>query len=667
MSAELNRELRFGSNLFINAEDTPDFLRKRVKTLHRAGFTLIRLFLAWDLIETSPGTFKWSPYDEIFDEADRWGMKVIGTLMSGSPPGWMDLTCGQMETGNLEDPQFYTVSLDHVRKVVGHFKDNPALDSWILWNEPARSPSPQSVHTRQLFQSYMEDFYKGNIAAYNADHFRPVHSFKEIEITGSNLRQAGFLSHRSKVEWLSFSVANLQKLLAGIAAEVRKLDSRHPIHVNPHRISQCLADGGQSIWQEADLVDFMGCSSHPSWHSIRFPRHRFPASLAMFGDLMRSATKAENEYFWVTELQGGVTLLSSFQPLSTTPAEARLWLWECIGTGAKAVVYWCANARTDGYEAGEWDLLDVKGDPSPQLEVISETIDLLREHRDVLKEARPPLPDVGILVSEESQILDLVEGDGSAPENPRNTQRGSDAVAGAYLLAADLSLEVRFYDLKRFVETPLERLPRVLLAPSLTVITPETINHLRAAVDTGTTLVADGFFSWKDPFGRLAQSTWLEADSLFGAECLGYEAIAEDSFEIANRVSLPGYFVRARLKLAGAQVAAQWKDGSPALSLNKIGKGTAYRIGTQLFQPYLRITDPNARNWIWELAAPYLASGLRILTPAQGIRLRRLQYKNSEIGILINSTASEQKVEVQVQSKIQTYIAPAQDALLILP
>ncbi|MCE0497555.1 MAG: beta-galactosidase [Methylacidiphilales bacterium] len=665
MSVELNRELRFGSQLFINPEDTADLLRQRVVILHRAGFTLIRLFLAWNQIEPKCGLFQWSPYDDIFDEAQKHGMKIIGTLMSGSPPGWMRLTHGHSDVADLDDPEFFALSLSHVRKVVEHYRDSPALDSWILWNEPGRSLSPEHQHTQHAFQRYLEELYKGDIAAYNAKHYRTVRSFAEIETRASDLGQTGFISHHSKVEWLSFTIANLQEKLAAIAVEVKKLDSNHPIHVNPHRVSQCLADGGQSIWQEASLVDFMGCSAHPSWHSVRFPRERFSTSLGMFGDLTRSATKAENEYFWITELQGGVTLRSSFFPLTTTPAEARLWLWECIATGTKAVVYWCANARSDGYEAGEWDLLDVNGNPSPQLEMISETIHSLRAHCEILKEARPPVPDVGILVSEEGQILDLVEGEGNAPKNPRNVQCSSDAVSGAYLMAADLSLEVKFYDLKRFVETPVEKLPQVLLAPSLTVVTPKAIDQMRAAVQSGKMLMADGFFSWKDSYGRLARSTWHQADSLFGVEWLGYEAVAEDNFTTKNGAKLPGFFVRARLKPTIASEVARWRDGTPAVSINQIGKGTACRMGTQLFQHYFLFAEPNVRNWIWDMMVPHVTSELRLVNQVQGLRLRRLQYKDQEVAILINSTDRQQSVKMHIKTDVRDCVVPAQDAILI--
>ena len=411
----LDTELRFGSHLFINPEDTALPMRRHVATLRKAGFRLIRLFLPWSQLEPRPGEWKWSPYAEVFDEAQAQGMAIVATLMSVSPPGHLGMTWGIQDVADLDDTVFFERSLDHVRTVVNRFKQHPALDSWILWNEPSRALRPDQPTTWRAFQRYLKRLYHGDIAAYNQAHFQPSGSFEEIRPHTSAAYETGFASHRDKVEWLSFTVENLQEKIEAIAGQIRELDPVHPIHVNPHRVSQCLSDLGQSIWRQAELTDFIGCSAHPAWHSVRFPRDRYGDSIAMFADLARSATQAVNRYFWVTELQGGTTLLSAFEPLAPTPAEARTWLWQCVAAGAKAVIYWCANARTDGYEAGEWDLLDCEGHASPRLVEIGQTIEQIDSHRALLSEAHPVAPDVGILVSEESQTLDLADGNGNDP------------------------------------------------------------------------------------------------------------------------------------------------------------------------------------------------------------------------------------------------------------
>lgn len=662
----LDRSVRFGSHLFVNPEDTPALLRARIAVLAEAGFRLIRLFLPWGQLEPRPGTWQWSPFDEVFDAAASHGMKIVATLMSVSPPGWAGRTGGLQDVADLDDPVFFEESLAHVRSVVAHFKNHSALDSWILWNEPCREIRSDSPHALRAFRRHLEKAYAGDIAAYNAVHYRPAAAFDQIVPLNPGAYETGFGTHRDKVEWLEFTVENLMEKLEAIAGEVRRLDARHPIHVNPHRVSQCLAQAGQSIWREADIVDFVGCSAHPAWHSVRFPRSRYADSVAMFADLMRSATRAPDGYFWTTELQGGTTLMSAFEPLAPTPGEARVWLWQSLAAGAKAVVYWCANGRTDGYEAGEWDLLDFRGQASPRLQAITETIRSLAPQLPLLDRATRPRADIAILFSEESMVLDQVEGHGDEPANPRNRQRGADAVAGAYLMAADLSLEVAFYDVRRLGETPLDALPRILILPSVSVVDAQTIERLHAFAAAGGLVVGDGFFAWKDRHGRLATPLWPSAARLWGAECVGYDAIAARPCATEDGSSLLGWFARAHFETGQAEIAATWDDGAPACLRNRIGKGEAFRIGTHFFQRYFSEPDAAALAWFRQLAEACLPAAPRLLNPGPTLRLRRLAGVDGELGVLVNSGSQSQVARILRQDGSEERVpVAAQDGRVI--
>jgi hypothetical protein len=572
------------------------------------------------------------------------------------------------ECADIDDPDVMERSLGHVRAVVSRFRNHPALDSWILWNEPGRVPPLESPHALEALRAAIERRYQ-TVGAYNACHFRPVRAFRDIRLTAEDLRRSGFVSHRMKCEWLDFSVENLQQKLGMLAGDVRGLDSEHPIHVNPHRVSQCLADQGQSLWRQAEVVDFMGCSAHPAWHSVRFRREHYGQSVAMFADLARSATRAPDRYFWVTELQGGSTILSAFEPLTCRDGESRLWLWEALAAGAKAVVYWCANARTDGYEAGEWDLLDRSGQPTPQLEEISAVWKALAPWRELLTSAQPAQADVGILISEESNRLDLVEGTDDTPGNPRNTQRGSDAACGAYLLATQSSLEVAFYDTNRFLETPLEDLPPVILIPSLTVVSAAVIQRLEAAARAGRLVLGDGFFAWKDPFGRLASEEQKFADELWGAACVGYEAVTESESFSFDDTRLGAFFIRAMFALRDARPAAEWTDGRPAIVRRACSAGEVCRIGTQFFQRYFLRAEPDVLKVFQRLLAPWISPSFRFLGASDGVRLRSLRSGSGDFAIVINSGAATADVQVRRESdgRLFAVSVPGRDAVVIPP
>jgi hypothetical protein len=345
-----------------------------------------------------------------------------------------------------------------------------------------------------------------------------------------------------------------------------------------------------------------------------------------------------------------------------------VWLWQSIAAGAKAVVYWCANGRSDGYEAGEWDLLDYRGRPTARLGAISRTIETLAPQLPLLATAKPPRADVGIVVSEESMVLDLVEGHGEDPANPRNRQKTADAITGAYLMAADLSLEVAFYDLRRLREADPDSLPPVLLLPGLVVVDAETIELLRSLAAGGRLLVADGFFAWKDRHGRLAADLAPGAARLWGADCVGYEALPERGELIGPRLqqNLRGWFARALFEPDAAEVSATWADGTVALLRHRLGKGAAVRAGTHLFQRYFSASDPATLGWLRDLLVEALPARPRLLVTGGRVRMRRLATAEGDIALLINTGSAAESARIRrPDGSEHRVVVPARDGLLV--
>ena len=122
------------------------------------------------------------------------------------------------------------------------------------------------------------------------------HRYKNFQEAAADHFQAGeaaaFSPYPERLDRLRFAVDSLAQKLAEIGAQVKQIDRQHLVHVNPHNVSQCIMPSGQSVWAEARVVDFLGCSTHPSWHSWRFPAGRLHQSVALFADLMHGATRA---------------------------------------------------------------------------------------------------------------------------------------------------------------------------------------------------------------------------------------------------------------------------------------------------------------------------------------------------------------------------------------
>ena len=650
--------IKIGSQLFINSDDTPDEVRRMVRLMKDSGLSLIRLFMIWEQLEPQQGNWYFDNYDACFHQAAASDMLVIPTLMSVSPPGWMRLTDGPQSIADLDDPTYRQGAESYIYQIVSRYKDHPAMHSYILWNEPSRIV-PRSYYAMIAYAAYVEKIY-GSIETYNELTYRKYGSFNDIvELSqrekSLSVNEAVFRSFAEQLDWQRFSVHNLNEQLVWIRNEIRKWDQLHPTHVNPHNIQMDLQIAGQSIWEEAEIVDFIGCSAHPMWHSLRFPERRWGQSVAYYADLMKSATRDPSGTFWITELQGGTTLYSALKSYTPSHAIIRQWIWEGIACGAKAVVFWCFNSRNHGYEAAEWSLLDQLEEPSPRLQAISETVDFLAKYDAIFTELRPEPIQVMILYSEQSWGLGTVEGEGSDPSNPRNTNMYGDACAGAYLLFSDLSLSIGFVNEQRLLAEGILQGVQIFVLPNTIVLGAAEMTVLEKFVARGGLLIADGLTAMKDKNGKLSKVTLQRAGSLFGAEIKDIET-DDDGFEIVSD-SLPafqGWFYRLPLRVSvSAQVIGTFLDGRPAVTQQRVGAGKAVRMGTNLFQSYFAQPNPTIAAFIQQLIArqhieQQTCSVHGLLQVGSALRLKRLDHPRGTMLIVLNRHKSAAEAQLQL-------------------
>ena len=326
---EFNPAVLLGSQYYVNTGDSPAQIRAGIASMAQAGLKLVRIFLQWTHVEPRRGQWDWSQYDALFDAAAEGGLGVIITLTAIHPPGWMKISSARRIWARWMTRSTWNRRAITSRRVVARYGPHPATHSWILNNEPSLFLKPDDA-VLQRFREYIAQVYGGDIEQLNRRSYQVYDSFDEVSFAGT---EGGFSGYTGRLNWLNFVVYRLQEILAEIKAVIRAAGDSHPIHVNPHGLLSDMYRQGQSIWAEGRLVDFLGCSAHPSWHSTRFAPDRLHQSVALFSDLMRGATRAPKRYFWVTELQGGTNIYSG-PPTWGPPARiCASWMWEAIAAG----------------------------------------------------------------------------------------------------------------------------------------------------------------------------------------------------------------------------------------------------------------------------------------------------------------------------------------------
>ena len=581
---DYERKIELGSQLFINRRDDAETVRAAVRQFAESGLKVIRLFLFWDYVERFEDVWDFSQFDACFEQAEESGVQIVPTLMPVSPPGYMCISSGVQDIGDLNDPVFWTKAMEYVRRTVQRYHASPALHSWILWNEPTRHIR-KTEHSIRALREYLRKYYGNDIGKVNKLYYNRYNDFDEIEKNyRTQVENLSFRGYSESTDWTRFSCYDLCEKLSDIGAEIRKWDD-HPIHVNPHDVGRNIIAGGQSVWQEAKVVDFIGCSCHPSWHSTRFDKNRIHQSVSMFTDLMGSATRHPDKLFWVTELQGGNNIFSGIRPMSPTKEDISRWIWLGLGCGAEKIVFWCFNTRNEGFEGAEWGLLGFDGRPSPRLEATSEICRILEREQSLLRRVRPEKPQVYILHAESSWILSDVEGEGEDPENPRNRMLSSDAVAGAYQLCQDMGLQVGFVSEDMILDGELPE-GVVLLAPSVFACRDGVCEALEGFVRRGGTLIADQMFGIKDEYGRIRYERSETLERIFGVRQRDLGVLNGPETWQMDGLSCPAWFMRMEGIETEAAVLGRFADGAPALLRNPCGEGAALRFQTTFFQRY---------------------------------------------------------------------------------
>src|ERR1044071_8188340 len=457
-----------GAQIWIEPGQKPEDVERWFTTLADARMPVARLFLMWNYVEREPGVWDFALYDRAFRAAEKYRVRVVATLTPNWGPPHRGYTYAS-QGGPVSDTEARLAEArEYVARVVARYKSSPALDSWMLMNEPGQRPAPDRL-ALQRYRPWLTRKY-GTVARLNEAWTADFPTF--VAITHDPRWTAGgfaFTSPAAFTDWQTFWRAHLAWYLGEVASEVRNLDPAHHVHLNPHALVGTLASNSFDLPQWRRFLDSLGASIPPSWHFGLLKREQFALGVSYVCDLVRGAS--EPHPFWVTELQGGPNLYSSVRPLSPTREDIAQWVWTGFGAGADRVVFWLLNARAPGSEASEWSLLDFQGRKSERFDVASDIARVLERHASFFDKARPTESPVTIILSLETMTLQERFASNDSPA------RGRDAhvleALGVYQALNELGLPVHLKYIDDFDWRDTSQPPRLVILPHASALTAE--------------------------------------------------------------------------------------------------------------------------------------------------------------------------------------------------
>ncbi len=244
-------------------------------------------------------------------------------------------------------------------------------------------------------------------------------------------------------------------------------------------------------------------------------------------------------------------------------------LYNYMAAGYKGFGLWSWSARTAGWEAGEFALLDRQNQVTERAEKVGLIGQACQKYRDELWEAKKE-PLVGIYTDWDNEAIWAamsVQGREVFRQWPIDARMG----ASRAFINANVPFEyVTASDLRK----GLAGRYKVIYLPFIIAMPQDVMQVLSEFVQNGGRLVFDGPSFWYDDYGKLFNTS---ENSLFG-ETFGVEL---NDFQYAgvnkpwsvDGMELQGFTLD--LKPTTAKILHPYQNGKPAVTENSFGSGTA--------------------------------------------------------------------------------------------
>lgn len=490
-----------GAQVWIEPGQSREEIDSWFKILAEHHMPCARLWLMWNYIEMESDEWNFTQYDQAFNAALKYGVKIQATLTANHGPAHVDESYwyhNQGESVSTSKDQL-TDAERYIRKTVEHFKDHPALENWWLQNEPGQAATHDEL-AMERFRIWLNEKYS-SIETLNGNWITHFSSFDQIEYDRSWDGLPGFYSPRPYHDWNVFWRDHLTWYMSWIADQIRKYDIVHPIHVNPHAVFDILPKYDLPAWR--NFLNSLGASIHPSWHFEILKRDQYALGVSAVCQIIKGAI--EPKPFWISELQGGNNIFSALQPLYPDPKKIGQWVWTGIGSGTEKIIFWCLNARRTGSEAGEWSMLDYQGNPSERLKEVARITSVINEHKKFFLNASPVQSSVTILLSPETMLVEARQ------DRFRDIPgRGSNAhvlsALAFYEAISELGIPVSIKQIDDFDWDGAGTKNHLVILPNMTCIPEKLVPKLETFVQNKNKLIIEGLSGYFDEY----ENNWLQ-------------------------------------------------------------------------------------------------------------------------------------------------------------
>ncbi len=584
-------DFHFGASYYPEQIDAHE-VERDAQLMRAAGFNVARMGeFAWSRMEPDDGKFDFTWLENAVEILARHGVRSLLGTPTAAPPKWLTdkhpdicLTLADGRSREFGNRRHYCVNSvdyhDHTRRIVtaltGHFKDNPNIIGYQLDNEfMAEYPHCYCETCRKNFQTWLREKF-GTIEELNrrwgmAFWSQGYRNFDEVVLpkTGHNPSALQDLYHFFSDSFVDY--ARLQTdCIRGIS----------PDKTVTHNICSSGFLYLLDLHKLAGGLDIVSVDNYPlGWtleneYGNAADGEYHPAMAGLALSMMRGLRRAP---FWVTEAQTGRT----FRPRRQLPQPGLIHVWthQEIAHGAKAVIWFHWRQFPTGIEHTIHGVLECDGKPRRRYVEIQRTVREIQALAGGIADACPR-PEVALLRDFHN---DWALDDGHTHPDFRYQRH-------LYLYYRALFENHVNAD----VIHPTENLAgyKLVIAPSLLLVDEQRAVRLREYVEQGGTLVLtvqSGLRDFDNAFHRgtlpAHMHAWCgieieEQNALPGTETTGIAPLDSGWSKARYECQMLFEIIQPTTARPLFHYTDHWFAGTPAITVNRFGKGTVYYIAT---------------------------------------------------------------------------------------
>jgi beta-galactosidase len=555
-----------------------------LRTMKEMRFNIVRVGeFAWSRFEPEEGKYNFAWLDRFLSLCAAQELEVMLGVPARNVPAWLmakDPTAaiqaaeghresfGSRYTTCLNNPTLRRHALLLAEKLAATYAAHPVVSSWHLDNEYGDASLCYCEDCRARFIEWLKKHYASPDAVNKAWGL----VFWSLEIRNWDQvwlpKRINHFPHNPGLllDYRRFTSWTTEEFVAAQAAALRRISSGKPVTTNLQSMTRCHTD----YYRLAEPLDVVSMNFYP-------PESYTTADL----DIVRGT---KNQNFWVVEQKAGPPGFAHPGFLTPKPGETRLFTYASIAHGADAVLYFRFRPCPYGQEQYHMGIMNYDGSGNRIFEEIRRT----GEEMELVSRAVD-----GTSVRNEVAFLYSYENRWAMEQFP--VHPGLDY--REFFLTYYREFERRHIGVD--VVNPRADLSayRLVVVPLLCLMDDGVVRGIAEYVQNGGHLLYTARSGLKDRNNNVVPS--IIPPRLIAVLGIGIEEAFALKPGQKNRIVTPAgeeYQVSAWIDLIrpeGAEVLAyyadDWYRGSPAVTRNGCGTGTAYYIGTHPEHRYLEV------------------------------------------------------------------------------